>query len=32
MTIVYDFQNAPDASLYFTDAYLPPAEERSLAQ
>ena len=21
--LVYDFQNAPDASLYFTDAYLP---------
>ena len=32
MTIVYDFQSAPDASLYFTDAYLPSAEERSLAQ
>ncbi len=23
ITMVYDFQNAPDASLYFTDAYLP---------
>ena len=22
----YEFQNAPDASLYFTDAYLPAAE------
>ncbi|KMW59938.1 Hydroxymethylpyrimidine ABC transporter, substrate-binding component [Candidatus Rhodobacter oscarellae] len=26
----YDFQNAPDASLYFTDAYLPAAEARML--
>ncbi|MEL7099476.1 MAG: ABC transporter substrate-binding protein [Pseudomonadota bacterium] len=26
----YEFQNAPDASLYFTDAYLPPAETRML--
>ncbi|MCR9108171.1 ABC transporter substrate-binding protein [Marivita sp. XM-24bin2] len=26
----YEFQNAPDASLYFTDAYLPDASERML--
>ncbi len=26
----YEFQNAPDASLYFTDAYLPAAEMRML--
>ena len=26
----YAFTNAPDASLYFTDAYLPPAEARML--
>lgn len=26
----YDFQNAPDASLYFTDAYLPAADARKL--
>ncbi|MYK30962.1 MAG: ABC transporter substrate-binding protein [Boseongicola sp. SB0670_bin_30] len=26
----YDFQSAPDASLYFTDAYLPDAAERML--
>ncbi|MEM9755546.1 MAG: ABC transporter substrate-binding protein [Pseudomonadota bacterium] len=28
MALVYDFQTAPDASLYFTDAFLPPAEAR----
>jgi NitT/TauT family transport system substrate-binding protein len=26
----YEFQNAPDASLYFTDAYLPDAGSRAL--
>ena len=26
----YDFQNAPDAGLYFTDAYLPAADARML--
>jgi NitT/TauT family transport system substrate-binding protein len=26
----YDFQNAADASLFFTDAYLPAAEARML--
>ncbi|MEO0762400.1 MAG: ABC transporter substrate-binding protein, partial [Pseudomonadota bacterium] len=26
----YEFQNAPDASLYFTDAYLPAAAARML--
>ena len=26
----YEFQNEPDASLYFTDAYLPAAEMRKL--
>ena len=26
----YEFQNAPDASLYFTDAFLPDAEMRML--
>lgn len=26
----YEFQNPPDASLYFTDAYLPDASERML--
>ena len=26
----YEFQNAPDASLYFTDAYLPAADARKL--
>ena len=26
----YDFQNTPDASLYFTDAYLPDASARML--
>ena len=26
----YAFQNAPDASLYFTDAYLPAADARML--
>ncbi|MEM9318855.1 MAG: ABC transporter substrate-binding protein [Pseudomonadota bacterium] len=32
MALVYEFQNAPDASLYFTDAYLPPAEARMIGQ
>ncbi|MEM8577444.1 MAG: ABC transporter substrate-binding protein, partial [Pseudomonadota bacterium] len=26
----YEFQNAPDASLYFTEAYLPSADARML--
>ena len=26
----YEFQNAPDAGLYFTDAYLPDASARML--
>lgn len=30
--LVYDFEQEPDMSLYFTDAYLPPAEERMLGQ
>jgi NitT/TauT family transport system substrate-binding protein len=29
---VYDFQNAPDAALYFTDAYLPAADQRMLSE
>ncbi|ABV93682.1 NMT1/THI5 family protein [Dinoroseobacter shibae DFL 12 = DSM 16493] len=28
--LTYEFQNAPDMSLYFTDAYLPGAEMRML--
>ena len=32
MALVYEFQNTPDASLYYTDAYLPPAEARMLGQ
>ncbi|MEM1272205.1 MAG: ABC transporter substrate-binding protein [Pseudomonadota bacterium] len=32
MALVYEFQTAPDASLYFTDAYLPPAEARMIGQ
>jgi len=28
LAITYEFQNAPDASLYFTDAYLPEAAMR----
>lgn len=28
--LVYEFQNEADASLYFTDAYLPPADARML--
>ena len=28
----YSFQNAPNAALYFTDAYLPPAEARMIGQ
>ncbi|MBF9032716.1 ABC transporter substrate-binding protein [Rhodobacterales bacterium HKCCE2091] len=32
MQLVYEFQNAPDASLYFTDAYLPPAEARMISE
>ncbi len=27
---VYEFQQEPDAALYFTDAYLPPADARML--
>ena len=29
---VYEFQAEPDAALYFTDAYLPPMEERMLSE
>ncbi len=32
MRITYEFQNEPDAALYFTDAYLPPAEARMLSE
>ena len=32
MALVYEFQTEPDASLYFTDAYLPPAEARMIGQ
>ena len=32
MAMVYEFQTEPDASLYFTDAYLPPAEARVIGQ
>ena len=32
MKIVYEFQAPADASLYFTDAYLPSAEARALTQ
>lgn len=31
LTLTYDFQSEPDASRYFTDAYLPPAEARMLS-
>jgi NitT/TauT family transport system substrate-binding protein len=31
MTLTYDFQNEPDMSLYFTDAYLPDAEVLMIA-
>jgi NitT/TauT family transport system substrate-binding protein len=31
LTLTYEFQTEPDASLYFTDAYLPPAEMRMVA-
>lgn len=30
LAITYEFKNAPDASIYFTDAYLPSAEMRML--
>ena len=32
MRITYEFQSEPDAALYFTDAYLPPAEARMLSE
>lgn len=32
MAMVYEFQTEPDASLYFTDAYLPAAEARMIGQ
>ena len=32
MRITYEFQNEPDAALYFTDAYLPAADARMLSQ
>ena len=31
LRLTYEFQSEPDASLYFTDAYLPPAEARMIA-
>ncbi|NKX42967.1 ABC transporter substrate-binding protein [Roseicyclus persicicus] len=31
LRLTYEFQNEPDASLYFTDAYLPEAEVRMIA-
>ncbi|MEM7723380.1 MAG: ABC transporter substrate-binding protein [Pseudomonadota bacterium] len=31
LTLTYEFQSEPDMSLYFTDAYLPPAEARMLS-
>ena len=30
MKLVYEFQNAPDAALYFTDEYLPAADVRMM--
>ena len=30
MKLVYEFQNTPDASAYFTDAYLPASDARML--
>lgn len=30
MKMVYEFNNEPDASAYFTDAYLPDASVRML--
>jgi NitT/TauT family transport system substrate-binding protein len=30
IALTYEFQNAPDAAVYFTDAFLPPAEARML--
>lgn len=32
LRLTYEFQNEPDAALYFTDAYLPEAEVRMIAQ
>ncbi len=32
MRITYEFQSEPDTALYFTDAYLPPAEARMLSE
>jgi NitT/TauT family transport system substrate-binding protein len=31
LRLTYEFQNEPDAALYFTDAFLPPVEERMIA-
>jgi len=31
LRLTYAFTNEPDAALYFTDAYLPPAEDRMIA-
>lgn len=32
LRLTYEFQNEPDASLYFTDAYLPEAEVRMISR
>jgi NitT/TauT family transport system substrate-binding protein len=32
MRLTYEFTNEPDAALYFTNAYLPPAEARMIAE
>lgn len=32
LRLTYEFQNEPDAALYFTDAYLPDASVRMVAQ
>ena len=31
LRLTYEFQNEPDMAMYFTDAYLPPAEMRMIA-
>ncbi|MEL7381669.1 MAG: ABC transporter substrate-binding protein [Pseudomonadota bacterium] len=32
LALTYEFQTEPDASVYFTDAYLPPSDARMLSQ
>ena len=32
LRLTYEFKNEPDAALYFTNAYLPAAEVRMVAQ